>query len=228
MRKSVEEARRTRERIVETAVHQASGLGLSGLTIGALAEALDMSKAGVVGPFGSRAELQLSALDRAVEMFTTAVVAPGRAAEPGLACLHAVIDAWCDYLADSPFPNGCFVTAASCELDGRPGELRTRLQDVVVRWRRFLAEQITTAQTAGDLDPRLEPEDLVSLLSGLAMAANQEIQLLGDERAAPRARRLMRTALAAHRPQMQTQGQTQARVQTQAQAPAPPSGRTAS
>jgi AcrR family transcriptional regulator len=198
MRKSAEEARRTRDRIVGVAVTQASSLGLSGLTIGALAETLDMSKAGVVGPFGSRADLQLAALDRAVEMFMEAVVAPGRAITPGLPCLHAVIDAWCAYLADSPFPNGCFVTAASCELDGQPGELRALLHDTVIRWRRFLADQITTAQADGDLDPDLDPEDLVSILTGLAMAANQEIQLLGDERAAFRARRLMRAALAHH------------------------------
>ncbi|WP_037890885.1 TetR/AcrR family transcriptional regulator [Streptomyces sp. NRRL S-87] len=199
MRKSAEEALRTRERIVEAAVHQASDLGLSGLTIGALAEALEMSKAGIVGPFGSRAELQMAALDRAVEMFTAAVVAPARATGAGLPRLYAVIDAWCAYLADSPFPNGCFVTAASCELDGRPGELRTRLHDTVSRWRSFLTEQITTAQAVGDLDPDLDPEDLVSLLTGLAAAANQEIQLLHDERAAPRARRVMRAALAPHR-----------------------------
>ncbi|MFJ4953174.1 TetR/AcrR family transcriptional regulator [Streptomyces sp. NPDC088760] len=200
MRKSAEEARRTRDRIVSVAVTQASSAGLSGLTIGSLAETLDMSKAGVVGPFGSRAGLQLAALERAVELFMEAVVAPGRAAEPGLPCLHAVIDSWCAYLADSPFPNGCFVTAASCELDGQPGELRARLYDAVTRWRRFLAEQITTARAAGDLAPDLDPEDLVSTLTGLAMAANQEIQLLGDEGAARRARRLMRAALAHHRP----------------------------
>ncbi|MFI9813899.1 TetR/AcrR family transcriptional regulator [Saccharothrix variisporea] len=198
MRKSAEEARRTRDRIVGVAVSRASTLGLTGLTIGALADELEMSKAGVVGPFGTRAALQLAALDRAAELFAEAVVAPGRAAPPGLPALHAVIDAWCDYMVDSPFPNGCFVTAASCELDGQPGELRSRLRDTVVRWRRFLADQVVAAQAAGDLDPGADPYDVVSLLSGLAMTANQEIQLLDDEGAAPRARRLMRAVLAAH------------------------------
>ncbi|MER6298896.1 TetR/AcrR family transcriptional regulator [Kitasatospora sp. NPDC001539] len=197
MRKSAEEARRTRERIVSTAVNQASSQGLSGLTIGSLAETLDMSKAGVVGPFGSRAALQLAALASAVEMFTQEVVAPARTAEPGLPRLHAVIDAWCDYLAASPFPNGCFVTAASCELDGRPGALRDRIHDTVTRWRRFLAEEIAAARAAGDLGADADTDDLVSLLSGIAMAANQEIQLLGDGTAATRARRLMHAALAA-------------------------------
>ncbi|MFI9155586.1 TetR/AcrR family transcriptional regulator [Streptomyces sp. NPDC053367] len=191
MRRSADEAQRTRDRIVSTAVIQASAAGLSGLTIGSLAEALGMSKAGVVGPFGSRAELQLAALAKAVDMFTEAVVTPSLAAEPGLPRLCALIDTWCDYLADSPFPNGCFVTAASCELDGRPGELRTYLQDVVVRWRRFLYEQVLAARTAGHIGTDLDPDDLVSGLAGLAMSVNQEIQLLGDDRAAARGRRLM-------------------------------------
>ncbi|MEU6867829.1 TetR family transcriptional regulator C-terminal domain-containing protein [Streptomyces sp. NPDC046876] len=195
MRKSAEEAQRTRDRIVGAAVTQASGQGLTGLTIGSLAEALDMSKAGVVGPFGSRAALQLAALTRAVDMFTQAVVDPARAAGPGLPRLTAVIDAWCGYLADSPFPNGCFVTAVSCELDGQPGELRDHIREAVTRWRRFLREEVTAAQAAGDLAADLDADDLVSTLAGIAMAANQEIQLLGDDGAASRARRLMRAAL---------------------------------
>lgn len=195
MRKSADEARRTRDRIVSVGVTQASSAGLSGLTIGSLAEALGMSKAGVVGPFGSRADLQLAVLTRAVEMFTGAVVTPSGAAGPGLPRLRTVIDSWCDYLARSPFPNGCFVTAASCELDGQPGELRTYLHDTVARWRRFLSMQITTAQATGDLDAAHDAADLVSTLTGIAMSADQEIQLLGDDTAAERARRLMHAAI---------------------------------
>ncbi|MEQ0559819.1 TetR/AcrR family transcriptional regulator [Amycolatopsis sp. NEAU-NG30] len=195
MRNSADEARRTRDRIVDTGVQQASGAGLAGLTIGSLAGSLGMSKAGVVGPFGSRAELQLAVLTRAVALFTDAIVTPALAAEPGLARLHAAIDAWCAYLADSPFPNGCFVTAASCELDAQPGELRTFLREQVTRWRGFLREQVVVAREAGELGAGLDADDVVSLLTGIAMAANQEIQLLGDATAAVRARRLMRTAV---------------------------------
>jgi AcrR family transcriptional regulator len=195
MRKSASDAQRTRERIVSTAVTHASGAGLSGLTIGSLAEALGMSKAGVIGPFGSRANLQLAVLTKAVDMFTKAVVAPSLTADPGLPRLHTVIDTWCDYLAHSPFPNGCFVTASSCELDGQPGELRTYLQERVTRWQDFLREQIVIAQAAGDISTELDAEDLLPLLTGIAMSANQEIQLLGDDTAAARARRLMRAVI---------------------------------
>ncbi|WP_118915874.1 TetR/AcrR family transcriptional regulator [Mycobacterium shigaense] len=199
MRRSAEAARRTRERIVAASVLRSSTEGLVGLTLGSLAEALQMSKAGVVGPFGSRLALQLAVLERAGEMFTAAVVHPSLDFEAGLPRLIAVIESWCRYLADSPFPNGCFVTAASCEFDGQPGELRNTVHDLVSRWRGFLREQTTTAQAAGDLDAHFDPEDLVSALNGIAMAANQEIQLLSDSCAGARARRLMLTHVDAHR-----------------------------
>jgi AcrR family transcriptional regulator len=195
MRRSADEARRTRERIVSMAVTQASSEGLSGLTLGSLAETLGMSKAGVVGPFGSRTNLQLAVLSKAADMFTQAVVTPSLASDPGLARLCVVIDRWCNYLADSPFPNGCFITAASCELDGVPGELRTYLRDTVVRWRGFLRQQIVTAQANGDIRSGLDADALVSGLAGIAMSANQEIQLLDDDTAAARARGSMHAAI---------------------------------
>jgi hypothetical protein len=150
-----------------------------------------MSKAGVVGPFGSRQELQLAVVTKAGEMFTAAVIHPSLNAEDGLARLRAVIDHWCRYLNDSPFPNGCFVTAASCELDGRPGELRDAVQDQVTRWRGFLRNLIVVAQAAGELGTEFRPDEVVSVLNGVAMSANQEIQLLADRSAGKRARRIM-------------------------------------
>ncbi|MEV0591694.1 TetR/AcrR family transcriptional regulator [Nonomuraea cavernae] len=195
MRRSAEAAQLTRERIVATGVTKASTDGLSALTIGTLAEALGMSKAGVVGPFGSRAGLQFAVLTKATEMFIAAVVAPSMKVDSGLPRLRVLIDLWCGYLDSSPFPNGCFITAASCELDGRPGELRSFLLATVTRWRAFLREQIVIAQEAGDITTMLDADDLVTALTGIAMSANQEIQLLADATAPARARRLMLAAI---------------------------------
>ncbi|WP_344239000.1 TetR/AcrR family transcriptional regulator [Kribbella hippodromi] len=198
MRKSADEAQQTRERIVAAGVMQSSVEGLFGLTLGPLAESLGMSKAGVVGPFGNREGLQLEVVRQAADMFTAAVIEPSATTADGLPRLRALIDAWCEYLEASPFPNGCFVTAASCELDGRPGPLRDAMHDVVSRWRGFLREHITIAQAAGDL--RGDPDDLVSILNGAAMSANQEIQLLGDHAAAKHARRIMHACIAQLQP----------------------------
>ena len=79
-RKSVAEARRTRERIVERSVAIASVEGLEGLTIGRLAADLEMSKAGVLGHFGTKQALQLAALAGAPATFSRAGAGRGREA----------------------------------------------------------------------------------------------------------------------------------------------------
>lgn len=178
---------------MQTAVEEASCIGLEGLTIGSLADRLAMSKAGVVHPFGSRENLQNAALEQAGRIFRAAVLTPLAEMSPGAARLVRLIDAWIDYLAECPFPGGCFVTAASTELDGRPGMLRDRLRAVVVDWRAFLAAEIAAAQEETS-ESRRPPEEIATVLIGISMAVNQEIQLLDDESAAQRGRAAMRNA----------------------------------
>ncbi|MFD0854782.1 TetR/AcrR family transcriptional regulator, partial [Actinomadura adrarensis] len=144
-RHSAAEAERTRARIVRTAVDEASRLGLEGLTVGSLAQRLGMSKAGLIGPFGTREKLLEAALEQAGAVFHSAVLEPLSDVPSGRVRLERLITSWVDYLADCPFPGGCFVTAASAELDGRPGPLRDRLRDIVVSWRTLLASEVAAA-----------------------------------------------------------------------------------
>lgn len=189
------EAQETRRRIVAAGIQQASLAGLDGLTIGSLAAQLGMSKAGVIGPFGSREALQIATLECALAMFRKQVAEAAAASPRGMPRLEAVIERWTSYLTDSPFPNGCFVTAASCELDGRPGPLRDRLRHVVRAWQQFLTTEIEIAQDQGAIARTVAPADVVILWTGLIMAANQEVQLMGSTTAVSRARRLMRAAI---------------------------------
>ncbi|RDI49154.1 AcrR family transcriptional regulator [Nocardia mexicana] len=175
------------------AVDEASRIGLEGLTIGALADRLAMSKAGVVGPFGSREDLQYATLERAGRVFRATVIDPLADMPLGVARLTRLIDGWIDYLAECPFPGGCFVTAASTELDGRPGPLRDRLRKAVIDWRTLLIAEITAAQAETATADR-PPAEIATALIGISMAVNQEIQLLDDRSAARRGRAAMRTA----------------------------------
>ncbi|ATL68368.1 TetR/AcrR family transcriptional regulator [Nocardia terpenica] len=192
-RSSFAEAARTRDRIVRAAVEDASRIGLDSLTIGSLADRLHMSKAGVVGPFGSRENLQAAVLARASEIFRAAVVDPLADLPPGAPRLARLIDAWIDYLAECPFPGGCFVTAVSAEFDGRPGPLRDTIGEAVIAWRTRLIAEITAAQAETATAQRPAAE-IASTLVGISMAVNQEIQLLADESAAERGRAAMRAA----------------------------------
>src|SRR3954468_17318982 len=107
-RRSVADAARTHQAIIARAVAVASVEGLGGLTIGRLAADLEMSKAGVLGHFGTKEELQLEALGAAREIYRREVWEPARDAAPGRARLLAIADAWLSYLARDVFPGGCF------------------------------------------------------------------------------------------------------------------------
>jgi len=70
------------------------------------------------------------------------------------------------------------------------------LEDLVIRWRRFVREQVAAAQAAGDLDIDCDAVDLVSVLNRVVMSANQELQLVKDRSVGPRAKRIMLRYLA--------------------------------
>src|SRR3954471_9852888 len=168
-RRSVAEAQRTRDSIVERAVDVASKEGLEGLTIGRLAGDLRMSKAGLIGHFGSKERLQVAALESAIEIFTREVWEPAEHAEPGLARLHAICDAWVSYIERRVFPGGCFFAAAATEFDDRGGEVRNRLAHQARRWRRVLERDVRSAMEDGDLPRDADPEQLSTDLYGVIL-----------------------------------------------------------
>jgi AcrR family transcriptional regulator len=194
-RRSLAEARETRAAIVERAVHVSSLEGLEGLTIGRLAADLQMSKSGVLGHFGTKEALQLTALEAAIDVFRREVWEPAAGAESGLPRLLAICEAWISYLERDVFPGGCFLTAASCEFDGRAGPVRDAVVEVLSRWDEALQSQVRRAIDAGDLPPSADPATIAFQLNAIAMGANQALQLLGDRSAPERARRAMRATL---------------------------------
>jgi AcrR family transcriptional regulator len=198
-RRSAADAARTRTAIVDRSVALASVEGLEGLTIGRLATDLRMSKAGVLGHFGTKEELQLATLEAAIGIYVREVWAPARDAAPGRTRLLAIADAWLDYLGRDVFPGGCFVTAAACEFDDRPGRVRDALAAAQQRWIDVLAREARTAIRAGELPRGTRPEDVAFGLNAIAMGVNQARHLLGDDGAAERGWRAMRTLLGAPR-----------------------------
>jgi AcrR family transcriptional regulator len=193
-RRSIAEARRTRETIERHATDLATTIGLEGLSIGRLALDLGMSKAGVIGHFGTKEALQLAVIETAVETFVERVWAPAAAAAPGRSRLEALCDAWLDYLASDELQGGCFLTAAACEFDGRPGPVREAIATAVRAWLQVLAAEAATAIANGEI-AGASPEQVAFELNALTQAANQAQQLLDDPTAFDRARRAMHRLL---------------------------------
>jgi len=193
-RRSALAALATRVAVIEETVNRASVYGLNAVSIGGLAEGLGMSKAGVVGPFGSKEALQLAALDRAIQIFRHEIWDPAAGAEPGLARLESISDLWLGYLGRGVLPGGCFLTQSACEFDGRPGPVKDAVVQALSRWHSVLEAEVTTAVAAGDL-PDLDPGQVAFELNAIAQGVNQALQLRGDEQAVLRGRRAMRRTL---------------------------------
>jgi len=198
-RRSVADAARTRSAILERSVRLASVEGLEGLTIGRLAGDLEMSKGGVLGHFGTKEELQLAALEAASEIYRREIWEPAQDAAPGRARLLAICDAWLSYLARDVFPGGCFVAAASCEFDDRPGRVHDAVVAMHRRWMGVLAREVRIAVKNGELPRATDPEDIAFGLNATAMGVNQARRLLGDATAPERGWRAMRALLGAPR-----------------------------
>jgi AcrR family transcriptional regulator len=193
-----ERGRRTRESILATAVDIASVEGLEGLTIGRLATELQMSKSGLFAHFGSKEELQLATIAAARQIFVAEVVAPIRAAEPGLPRLQALLEAKLDYLRRGVFRGGCFFDAARLEYDSRhPGPVRDAILDEFAAWSKLVLDCVRAAQREGHLDPDADPEQIAFELDAVGTAANLRSQINRDDAAFERARRAMVNRLGA-------------------------------
>jgi AcrR family transcriptional regulator len=194
-RASASQAAETRSGIVDAAVRQASLEGLESVTIGRLAGQLEMSKAGVIGPFGSKERIQLAAFEAAKEVFRDEVWEPAAGAEPGLPRLEAICEAWHAHLSGDAFPGGCFLTQAAAEFDGRPGAVRDAVESTARLWEKVLAREAGLAIEQGDLPARTDPGQIAFELHAIAQGTNQALQLRGDREAAERGRRAMRRIL---------------------------------
>jgi AcrR family transcriptional regulator len=194
-RRTALEARDTRDAILRRAADIGSIEGLEGITIGRLAGDLEMSKAGVIGHFGSKEELQLATLALAAELFTEQVWRPAEHRTPGLDRLLGICEAWTRY-ADRPIlSGGCFIAAVSFEFDGRTGRVHDALKEVVGRWRSVLVHEIAQAIADGDLPGDLDPEQAAFSLEALAAGMNPARQLYGDTSAAEWSLRAMHAVL---------------------------------
>jgi AcrR family transcriptional regulator len=186
---------RSRAAVLERSVQMASRDGLEGLTIGALAADLGVHKSSVHALFGSKVELQLATLATARTILIDHVVAPALPSDVGLARLRAIGDAWCDYLAADVFSGGCFLCAASAEMDGRPGPLRDAVESVMREWITVLSTNVEAAIAAGELHAEVEPAAMAFRLNALGMAANWQNQLMRDPSAIEHARAAWRAEL---------------------------------
>lgn len=133
----------TREAVIDEALRQAVALGLEGISLGRLAQSLELSKSGLFAHFKSKEALQLAVLDEAAERFRRRVVEPALGAPRGVQRLRALFERWLYWIEGEPCMDGCIFAVASQEFDDRPGRVRDRLVAVQNDWHELLARVAT-------------------------------------------------------------------------------------
>jgi AcrR family transcriptional regulator len=178
----------TRVAIVEAALEQASRAGLEGLTIGALAEQMRMSKSGVFAHFGSREDLQIAVLKAYELRFIDEILKPALRESRGLPRLLAILNQWLDRTVIEA-ALGCIWISGASEYDDRPGAVREELVSMVKGWQFEISRAIRQAIEQGHLRPDTDIDDLVFGIYGVILVLHHDSRLMRSTEALPRARR---------------------------------------
>ena len=189
----------TREAILARSYAMACVSGLEGLTIGALAEQVGMSKSGVFAHFGSREDLQLATLDVAGQRFLQHVLVPALQAPRGLARLRTIMRNWFDWVRHEQ-DGGCLFLAAASEFDDRPGAVRDRLLQHETEWREQLARAVQLAMDLNELEADTDPRQLAFEIHALALAVHHDGGLTGFDAAAERGMRAFERLVRSYSP----------------------------
>jgi AcrR family transcriptional regulator len=186
-RTSPNKGRQTRAAILDAALGLASHMGLEGLSIGALAELMGMSKSGVFAHFGSREELQISVVREYHARFEAEVFHPCMKEPRGLPRLRALFERWVRRVSVE-IDSGCIYISGAVEFDDRPGPVRDALVEMVRAWHQALGRAIAMAVEEGHLPPSADPQQMLFEIHGLILALHHDARFLRTPGAAARAR----------------------------------------
>jgi AcrR family transcriptional regulator len=150
----VAKGEQTRRAILARAFEIAKTSGLSGLSIGRLAEETGLSKSGLFAHFGSKEALCVAVVEEAAQQFVEFVMAPALQKPRGEPRIRALFERWVEW---GQQPGGCFFVSAVAELDDQPGPARDALVQACRDWLDALATAaritVTEGQFRADVDP---------------------------------------------------------------------------
>jgi AcrR family transcriptional regulator len=187
MHKGTHKGEATRQAILDRAVGLASQRGLGGLSIGALAEELALSKSGLFAHFKSKQALDLATLEHAAARFVEAVIKPVLKAPRGERRVRAMFEHWRRWPATNQLEGGCFFIAAASEVDDQPGPVRELLKQQQKDLLDTIASVVRTAIQEGHFKKDVDPEQFAWELYGVLLILHMSQRLLDDPRADARA-----------------------------------------
>jgi AcrR family transcriptional regulator len=197
--KPMQKGQQTRAAILDAALGLASHMGLEGLSIGALADAMQMSKSGVFAHFGSREELQISVIREYHARFESEVFYPAMAEPRGLPRLRALFERWIRRVSVE-LDSGCIYISGAVEFDDRPGPVRDALVAMVRDWHGALERAIRIAVDEGDLRADADANQMLFEVHGLILALHHDARFLRNPGVLDRARAGFERVVAYYQP----------------------------
>lgn len=185
--------------ILDAAMRLASIEGLGSLTVGRLANELDLSKSGVFAHFGSKQRLQEETIAAASEVFEREVLEPGLSAPEGLAQLESLCEAYLSYVERGVFPGGCFFAHLLAEFDAPSGSVHDQVVDIQRGWLGLLEGNIRVAQQQDELEQGVDPAQLAFQLYAPLELANYLSTLHRDPAIVERGREAVQAIIATAR-----------------------------
>jgi AcrR family transcriptional regulator len=195
VRKRRSDGERSRSAILREAAQLATVEGITGLSIGRLAEAVGMSKSGLFAHFGSKEELQLATVQTANAVFAEQVIEPAERAPRGLERLRQLADGYLRYVEAGTFAGGCFFASALAEVDMHPGPVRDVLVAFNEDWLGRLRAAVHDAQEAGAIDPGEDAAQLAFEIEAALFLANGQFVVVRTSEPIERARRTIERRL---------------------------------
>lgn len=193
----LQKGQQTRSAILDAALGLASQMGLEGLSIGTLAETMQMSKSGVFAHFGSREELQISVIREYHQRFEDEVFQPAMGEPRGVQRLRALFDNWVKRVAVE-VDSGCIYISGAVEFDDRPGPVRDALVGMVRGWQAALERAIRIAIEERHLDAETDPLQMLFELHGAILALHHDARFLQLPGAIQRATNVFNRVLFEH------------------------------
>jgi AcrR family transcriptional regulator len=187
----------TKAVILGAALDIASKSGLEGITIGNLAETVNMSKSGVFAHFGSREELQIEVIRKYYEHFSQVVFVPALLKPKGLPRLRHMIDSWLK-ISVGDNTSSCFFIAGAAEFDDRPGIVRDELVKSVEDWRAALLRAIKESIALDHFKKSTDVKALLFQLYSVVLGAHHDSRFLQNPESLALANKLIKNIISSN------------------------------
>ena len=197
--RAAHKGQQTKAAIIDAALALASQVGLEGLSIGAIAEVMQMSKSGVFAHFGSREELQISVVREYHERFEREVFYPALQEPRGLPRLRKLFDNWMRQTS-AEIDSGCIYISGAVEFDDRPGPVRDALVETVNTWQAAIHRAVQLAIAEKHLKADADAAQIAFEIHGLILALHYEARFLRNPMGLQRARQGFDNILARNLP----------------------------